>query len=332
MVNNYYAAGLDEKVSLCYIGTMAEGGRLRKLLCAVGAWVLFLLRLPGCQIVHVNMASDASYYRKSVFIETARLFRRKIVLHQHGGDFENFYGALSARGKRRLRRILDMADVMLVLTPSWKRFFGEITEPDKILVFPNTVSVLPRRVKSYEKRELLFLGRLCREKGIGELLCAVEVLREEFPGLCLYLGGIWEDASLKREAEQLGETVRWLGWITGEEKKKYLSACGIFVMPSWFEGQPVALMEAMEASCAVVASDTGGIPHILERGKNGILIRPKDPASLTEGLRCVLSDAALCRRLGENARKTVEESYSLEKSVGRLTDIYEEVLRGTGTV
>ena len=115
------------------------------------------------------------------------------------------------------------------------------------------------------------------------------------------------------------------------EKKKYLEKCGIFALPSWFEGQPVALMEAMEASCAVAASDVGGIPHIVQDGQNGLLIRPKDGDSLTEGLRRLLADAALCRRLGENARETVEASYSLEKSVGRLLEIYEEVLNGNRT-
>ena len=331
MVNNYYGAGLDRKVSLHYIGTMVDGSRLRKLLQAVGAWLLFLICMPWCQIVHVNMASDSSYYRKSVFIKTARFFRKKIVLHQHGGDFQTFYGGLPERGKRLLRRVLDMADVMLVLTPSWKCFFGTLTRPEKILVFPNTVAVSPRRGKAYWEHEILFLGRLCREKGISELLYAVRQLREEFPDLKLYLGGVWEDAALQKEAEALGDTVCWLGWVTGEEKKKYLEKCGIFALPSWFEGQPVALMEAMEASCAVAASDVGGIPHIVQDGQNGLLIRPKDGDSLTEGLRRLLADAALCRRLGENARETVEASYSLEKSVGRLLEIYEEVLNGNRT-
>ena len=67
VVNNYYEAGLDQKVNLRYIGTMVEGGRLRKLLRAGIAWLSFLAALPGCDIVHVNMASDNSYRRKSVF-------------------------------------------------------------------------------------------------------------------------------------------------------------------------------------------------------------------------------------------------------------------------
>ena len=91
MVNNYYDAGLDGRIQLCYIGTMVEGSKLRKLFQAVKAFARFLAKLPFYQIVHVNMASDASYYRKSFFIRAAKLYGKKIVIHQHGGDFESFY-------------------------------------------------------------------------------------------------------------------------------------------------------------------------------------------------------------------------------------------------
>ena len=91
VVNNYYKAGLDKKVDLQYIGTMVEGSKLRKLMQAALAYVRFLSALPGAAIVHVNVASDASYVRKSLFIRTAHLFSKKIVIHQHGGDFQTFY-------------------------------------------------------------------------------------------------------------------------------------------------------------------------------------------------------------------------------------------------
>ena len=76
VVNNYYEGGLDEKVKLRYIGTMVEGSKIRKLWQAVKAYLLFLLVLGGYEIVHVNVASDSSYYRKSVFIRTAHFFRK----------------------------------------------------------------------------------------------------------------------------------------------------------------------------------------------------------------------------------------------------------------
>ena len=141
-----------------------------------------------------------------------------------------------------------------------------------------------------------------------------------------YLGGVWEDAELKDEAERHSEYTTWLGWISDKEKSRYLEQCDIFVLPSYFEGQSVAILEAMAAKCAVVASKTGGIPQMIEDGETGILAAPKDADSLKKGLRRVLEDVELCRRLGENARKKAEAEFSIEKNIEKLLQIYRKVL------
>lgn len=333
VVNNYYEAGLDQKIELRYIGTMVEGSKAKKLCQAAGAFGSFLMALPKYDIVHVNVAADASYYRKAVFIRTAHLFGKKLVIHQHGGDFESFYYKnMSEKGRRRVRKVLDMADEFVVLAPVWKTFFGKIIGEEKISVLPNAIAVSDIAKKHYGQHKLLFLGRLCREKGIRELFSCIEPLREKYPDIRLYLGGIWEEEELRKEAERYPDQVKWLGWITGEEKRRYLEECDIFVLPTYFEGQPVSVLEAMAAACAVVASETGGIPMMITGEKNGIFVEPKNKDSLLTALDRVLSDKALCERLGTNARKTVREDFSLEENMNRLLQIYERVLNENGSV
>lgn len=333
VVNNYYEAGLDQKIELLYIGTMVEGSKAKKLWQAIKAFWRFLFALPRYDIVHVNVASDASYYRKTVFIKTAHFFRKKIVIHQHGGDFETFYyHDLSEKGRRSVQRVLNMADAFLVLAPVWKTFFGKIISGDIITVLPNAIQVMPKAKKQYGQHKLLFLGRLCKEKGIRELLACMPKLKEKYPDVMLYLGGIWEDETLQKEAARYPDCVKWLGWITGEQKQKYLEECDIFTMPSYFEGQSVSILEAMAASCAVVASETGGIPMMIVGDENGIFIQPGSTESLLMGLNRVLSDVALCKRLGEKARETVEQSFSLDDNMRRLLQVYERVLAENGSV
>lgn len=328
VVNNYYDAGLDQKIGLCYIGTMVEGSKLRKLIKAVQAFALFSVKLPRYQIVHVNMASDSSYYRKSFFIRVAKLFGKKIVIHQHGGDFESFYyKEQDDRGRRRIDRVLSLGDAFLVLAPVWKEFFGHIVSKDKITVLPDAIGIPESVSKEYGQHKILFLGRLCKEKGVGELLQIMPEIKKKYPETMLYLGGIWEDESLRAEAWKYKEYVSWLGWITGEEKRKYLELCDVFVLPSYFEGQSVSLLEAMAFSCAVVASETGGIPQMIVRDHTGILVNPKDSDSLKNGLERALADAKLCRRLGEQARRKVSEEFSIEKNMEKLLQIYREVLK-----
>ena len=326
VVNNFYEAGLDEKVDLAYIGTMVEGSKARKLLKAMEAYIKFCIKLPGSQIVHVNMASDASYYRKSVFIRTAHLFRKKIVIHQHGGDFETFYHKeLSARSRKKVDRVLNMGDVFLVLAPMWKDFFGHMVNPEKILVFPDGIFLPKPFEKQYGQHKILFLGRLCKEKGIRELLKTIPALKEKCADVQIFLGGIWEDGELKKEAEAYGDAVTWLGWVSGEEKQKYLRMCDIFVLPSYFEGQSLSLLEAMASYCAVVASKTGGIPQMVTEGETGLFARPKDADSLQTGLLKVLTDEDLCSKLGKNARKKVEAEFDIAFCVEKLLNIYERI-------
>ncbi len=327
VVNNYYEAGLHHKIDLCYIGTMVEGTKGKKLLQAIKAYFIFLIRLSGYDIVHVNMASDASYYRKSVFIRTAKFFHKKIVIHQHGGDFETFYYTeLKKKGRQNVKKVLSMGDVFLVLGNAWKAFFGTIIDEDSIIVLPDSIQIPARQEKQYGVHHILFLGRLCKAKGIGELLDVVPELLGKYPDIHLYLGGIWEDMELKEKASALVSCVTDLGWISGEEKKKYLQECDIFVLPSYFEGQSVSILEAMAYSCGIVASNTGGIPEMIIDNETGLFVSPQDTKTLQENLDKLLGNPELCRELGEKARTKVETEFSIEDNMKRLIRIYERLM------
>ena len=326
VVNNYYDAGLNGMIDLCYIGTMVEGTKITKLLQAVKAYFRFLVKLPKYDIVHVNMASDSSYYRKSVFIRTAKACHKKVVIHQHGGNFPEFYEKeLSDKGRARVKKVLSMGDAFLVLGTAWKDFFGTIIERDNITVLPDAIRIPKREEKQYGRHKILYLGRLCKAKGIGELLTVMPRLRERYPDIRLYLAGIWEDKELQEQAETLREYVTDLGWIGGAEKQRYLKECDIFVMPSYFEGQSVAILEAMANSCGIVASKTGGIPDMIIEGETGIFAEPGDTETLEEGLLKLLADPALCRKLGENARRKAEAEFSIDTNMKQLLAIYEAI-------
>ena len=327
VVNNYYDAGITEKVDLNYIGTMVEGSRLRKLWQAVKAYIKFLKLLPECPIVHVNVASDSSYYRKSLVIKAAKRAGRKIVIHQHGGDFETFYEKeQNDRGRAKIRQVLGMGDVFLVLSPALEQFFKGILEPSKVILFPNAVPVPSDIEKEYGKQKILFLGRLCKEKGLRELFSVLPQLHGQFPQMRLLLGGIWEDEELREEAAKMKEYVTDLGWLQGKAKKDCLRISDLFVFPTYFEGQPVSVLEAMAYQCGIVATNVGGIPQMVEPGQTGLVIKPKDAEGLKSALEKLLSDPELCERLGKNARAKVQKEFSIEKSLQELIKIYQQLV------
>ncbi len=311
VVNNLYEAGLSRQVQLKYIATMVDGSKARKLLQAGIAYIGFLAALPFYQILHVNMAADASCFRKKIFIDTAGFFKKKILIHEHGGDFEGFYfKRCSEKQRASIKKSMDK---------------------EKIHVLQNRILIPEKEKKDYNSRKILFLGRLCREKGIGELLEAVPVIQKQIPDVKFILGGLWETGNeeLKKKAESLSDVVELPGWVSSEERERLMEECSIFVLPTWFEGQPVSLLEAMAAGMCVVAAKVGGIPQIMgeEKGQTGILLPPKDAKALADTLTWLLNEEETRKRLGEQARSRMVEQYDISSNVKALVRYY-ETLKG----
>ena len=323
VVNNYYKAELDKKIELKYIGTMEDGSKLHKLSVAVGAIFKFVWNVYHYDIVHINMASDMSLYRKIPFIYLTKLFGKKLVIHQHGGSFKEFYYQECNEKKQKfIKKTLEKADVFLVVADYLGEIFKHIITPDKVMSLPNAIEVSEIVGEKTYGQKLLFLGRLCKEKGIRELLETVIELKEEFRDLELYLGGVWIDEDLKDVADKHTEFIHQLGWIEKEEKEKYLQKCNIFVLPTYFEGLPMSLLEGMSYECACIASAVGGIPQVIEDGDDGILILPKDKDGLKEAIRNLIQDNSIQKKMGTAARQKVIEQFELKKSINRLVNIY----------
>lgn len=326
VVNNYYKVGLNTKVQLKYIGTMEDGSKLHKLKIAIQALMQFIVSISKFDIVHIHLASDVSLYRKIPFIWLTKLFGKKLVIHQHGGNIKQFYySECSPKRRQFIKKVLQKADAFIVVAPYLKDIFKDIVEEEKIVVLPNAIEIPENISKEYQEQNLLFLGRLCKEKGIYELLDAVKDLKKEFPKLKLYLGGVWVEEELEHKARQCESYIHYLGWIDTKQKDEYLKKCNIFVLPTYFEGLPMSLLEGMAYECACVASEVGGIPQVMTNRKDGLMIPAKDVQALKDSLRELLQNQKLQKELAINARKTVEEGYDINKSIKKLLQIYQSV-------
>ena len=328
VVNNYYEVGLDKQIRLKYIGTMVDGSKFQKLIKATLSYMQFAACVRKYDIVHVNMAADASYYRKLYFIKLAKLFHKRLVIHQHGGDVENFFDK-NAKGKRRERmyKALNQADKFIVLAPIWKEFFGNILPAEKIVVLPNGITLPEYDLtnKDYTNHDIAFVGRLCKEKGIRELFAAVECLQEKYPNIHLYLGGKWEDEALEEQQKVMQEKVTYLGWLDNAEKRKLLSRCSIFVMPSYFEGQCIAVLEAMAYGCATIATRVGGLQQTFTSGQDGILVAAEETEELINALEHLLENIEEKKQIGFAGRQKVQMQFDIQVLKKRLVDIYQMI-------
>ena len=172
------------------------------------------------------------------------------------------------------------------------------------------------------------IGRLVWQKGFEYLIKAIPSVAEKFPEAKILIVGEGElEAKLKAESEKL--KVRDKIIFTGfrQDIKEILSAIDILAMPSLLEGMPFVILEAMAMAKPIVATDIESITEILDNGKTGILVPPKDPDALSRAIISLLTDGDKARQMGFEARMTVEEKFRVEVIVDRVEKVYQELLQ-----
>ena len=176
-----------------------------------------------------------------------------------------------------------------------------------------------------EPCQLLFVGRLDAVKGVLVLFDAVAALIVGGAALRLTLVGDGpQRAELEAKAARLGisESVHFAGYRSQAEVRDHLAAADVFVLPSFAEGVPVSLMEAMAAQLPVVATNVGGVTELVHDGVNGLVVAPGDVDALGAALDRLVGDVDLRGRLGRGGRMTVSEDFDSLTEARRLVTLF----------
>lgn len=166
------------------------------------------------------------------------------------------------------------------------------------------------------------IGRLEPQKGMDVLIRA---LAEVDDATLLVVGDGSERARLEELADAVGvsERVEWMGW--SDTPRGYLGMLDVFILPSRNEGFPLALLEALLAGTAVVASDVGSVAEVIQDGETGLLVPPEDDMALAVALRRLLTDPELGRRMGERGRQTVLDHFTADHMARAFESLYNEL-------
>ena len=328
VVQGYVEGGLFKRFDGQYIPTHCDGTLWDKARAAVRGWLRAGIALARMEspLVHAHTSSRASFWRKSGVFLMARAARRPYVIHMHGGEFMQFYeNECGAHTQRLIRHFLREAALVLVLADQWKERLQKICPDAKIEVLNNGVVLPDLQLRREELRpSIVFLGNLARGKGIYDLLHAFARIAKRFPDVRLICagGGVVAQARAMAARLDLEGRVEFTGWIDAERKRHLLAGATAFVLPTYAEGMPMALLEAMSWRLPVVTTPVGGVPQLVQHRSNGLLVAPGNIEQLAAALAEVLEDGALRRRLGSAARTTIEDRYCLEHSLEQLGRIY----------
>lgn len=337
VIASYEEVGLSNRWPLRLLATHSGGAASAKLVCFSRALFVFIgLLLRGeVALVHAHASSYRSFYRKSVFLVLARMFGVPAMAHIHGGGFEAFCGAKGGWVTRHYSRFVLRGCVrVLVVSPPLARFLVEIVGKEKVVMLPNGVIPVGSNTTEQGNRPalggagaVLFLGRLSSEKGIFDLIRAIAGLADDGIDVELWACGDGDPEAAGQLCEMLGisHRVRLLGWVAGDRKRSVLTTASVFCLPSYTEGLPTALLDAMGAGLPVVATRVGAVPDVVTEGEEGLLVDPGDVPGLVLALRRMLSDETGRLAMSANAARRVATEYDQRRLVRSLERIYTEL-------
>ncbi|HEU4653099.1 MAG TPA: glycosyltransferase [Steroidobacteraceae bacterium] len=330
-VERLIVAGVPAHVRVQHIPTMRDGGGLTKAWVFAASVLRFnrqLRQMPD--VVHVHFASGASSKRKMILAALAQRRGARVILHAHGGYYRNYWDRIGAREKALASQVFRNVSALIVLGESWRDFFACIGVPrSKIVVLPNPVS-LPSSVPvrhANSKVRAVYLGLMSQTKGTFDLVEAVERLpRPMRDRLHLVIAGNGEIAAIRKKVEERGlrACIEVRGWQTAQQRDDLLAQSEIFVLPSYFEGLPMAMLEAMAWGLAPVCTPVGSVGDVIASEVNGLLVRPGDIDALAASLSRLIEDSTTRARIAARARLSVEP-LSLDRYVSKLTAVYAAV-------
>ncbi len=307
-----------------HVTTTVTNGQVKKLLVLCKAILQFLYWMlfhPEIKIVHVQGSVGASFWRKAIFIYIAKFFHKKVVWHMHAGRFAVFY----QQHRYAVRKVVDKSDVIIALSEYWKEYFKNEFPTKRVEIIKNVISAPVVHKQQTGYFTLLFLGLLGKNKGIYDLLECIRDHKVEFQGkLKLYIGGNGEIEHVKQLIKEYGiaDIVIFEGWVSGDKKIELLNKSDAYILPSYKEGLPISILEAMSYGMPIISTPVGGIPEIVSNGENGYLVEPGNKEDIYKAIMSLLNDADLRNRMGRISLSRVGEHLPeyVEKQLETLYD------------
>lgn len=273
-------------------------------------------------IFHLHLSSRTSTRRKVLIILLIRLLKMKYFIHLHGAEYVNyFYNEEHTFIKKLIKYSFNNAEKVIVLSNSWKCWVDDTFNNCNSVVVHNGVTSMYRDRKSKRAKSILYLGEVCERKGFGDLLVAFEGVRKNSPDAVLnVVGGGDIDYYTKSDSYSF-ENVNFCGWKCKDEIATYYNNNQIYCLPSYNEGLPMTILEAMSAGMVIISTPVGGIPEAISDKQTGLLINPGDISGLEAAITDIFEDERLSTLLSDNSISKYQSNFSNESMTNNIIKV-----------
>jgi glycosyltransferase involved in cell wall biosynthesis len=292
-------------------------------------WHRLTGRLAG---VHINMAERASAARKGLMVVYARLIGARVLIHLHAAQMHHVYRSLSPLPQALLRWVFSLAHEVVVLGDASREFvLNDLRcDPERVHSVINGVPGprIERRAEGARTRfRVLFLGNLLERKGLSDLLQAFSRMATPVAQWEATIAGGGDVEGYQRKAREigLGNNVTFFGWARQEQAAALLAQADVLVLPSYDEGLPLVILEALANGVAVVCTPVGEIPATLRDGREALFVQPGDSAGIAAALDRLIAEPALRRELERNGEAFYKQRFSIEAFFKAVAAVHQRV-------
>lgn len=313
-----------QEYSCYWLGTQIQSKKITKLYYALKAYCIALFKIWEYDIIHFHTSTDM-LIQLPVFL-LAKLGRKKIIIQLHvGNQIEN----TKFNQKKIFRYCIRHSDLVLLLSPTWKNKF------DTIFAVYNRKSdylynaCLPVNAIDYHKRTktIIYAANMKKNKAYDILLNAFAMIKNTHSDWKLIMMGDGETEKAKLLAQELGiehQTI-FTGYVTGKEKEKYFQEASIFCLCSYLEGFPMVVLEAWGYGVPVITTPVGGLPDVIEDGKNALTFNYGDYKELANKLNYLITNPEKREFISYYSKEFVYQHFSIEIISNKLNDIYQTI-------
>lgn len=328
VIEGYLESPYLKEFEQVHIVTASSTNKRKCFLRGITRYIGLIIK-RDVKLAHLHMSERGSCYRAIILIFVSRLFRIPVILHSHGGEVESWYASIKEVQRKIFCFAMERCTAVVVLTPGWKKYWGNIVEDNKIYVIPNCIPSRRHVERGYlnsGKLNIVFLGYIGEKKGTFELLRAARILKDRKIDFCLRIGGNGEIDKCKTLIEQLKlqDEVIIYGWVTGEKKEEILNLSDVLVLPSMYESFGIVLLEAMVHQLPVICGSNGYSKELISEGIDGYIAESGNADSIA-AMIALFNDRDILKKFGESAYKKAMEEYSTEHVMCELKELYQKL-------
>ena len=289
--------------------------------------ILYLLIFRNVGILHIHTSAHFSFYRKSIFVIIGKIFRKKLILHIHASDFNSFFLSTNFI----IDFVIKLCDYTIVLCADWEVKL-KIKYPNSKIYkienpFQTRMSIGSTSLKN-DQFNVLFVGFLIESKGVKDIIELAKLIKNHaISDIVIKIAGKGDLEDFIKEKiidYSLEDVLKMIGWISGNNKDLAFGTANAFFLPSYKEGMPVSILEAMSYGLPIISTQIAGIPDIVESGVNGYLFSPGDVNGFFNAILKLKQNRNLCETFFTNNINRVK-SNSKEEIYKQVDNLYKEL-------